>query len=137
MTSSPQTRVTCGHFLCSLSLVYFRWSVSPGEKLLHTSGTSISSFCQRERPLNCLALIANGACIHESLRTRTNKESFLIRHRSTPCGYTPEPRTGGAAKMPTNQFLSRRNLTTYFPRCCLKIKLQIKWHLGVDCDSPL
>lgn len=44
-----------------------------------------------------LALIANGACIHESCKTVENK-NLLMSTGASPIGYTTRPSTQGTGK---------------------------------------
>lgn len=87
--------------------------------------------CPRDRTLDHLALIANGACIHESHRIVVNKEAVINKHRSSPLQlYTQARHRGSQQKSsPLGFSLERSVLTTYFANYCL--------HLGAECNLPL
>lgn len=52
----------------------------------------------RDGCLECLALIANGACIHKCHRTAANKEVVTNKHRSTAIYPVPVQRGAGKKK---------------------------------------
>lgn len=77
-------------------------------------------FCHchwRNRPPDCLTLIANWACIHESYRIVANKET-LFKCLYTPCLYTLiiYPQASYRQKYPSSSFYLPVGLTTYFSR---------------------
>lgn len=74
-----------GHLLCySLSLQPLKVATVTMERAYMHICAQLLRCCLWDGPLDCLALIANRACIHESYRIVTNKEAVLNGHRSTP-----------------------------------------------------
>lgn len=70
--------------------------------------------------LDCLALIANGACIHEFHKTIANKETMLTRISSQDSGQRVK------SESPMSQTYPEKALFVYFKRCFLNIRLLIQ-----------
>ena len=69
----------------------------------HNWHPSSCGCCLRHGPLDCLVLLANGACIYDSHSIVANKEAILNRYRSTPLQLGAMERK--QAKIPISQFL--------------------------------
>lgn len=53
-----------------------------------------------------------------------------------PFGYIPSSVQREQAKTPIHQFLPARDVTAYFPSCCLWVQLLISVFLGAVWDLP-
>lgn len=86
----------------------------------------VSWLLPKRQVLDCLVLIVNGFCIHESHRTTTNKVvlqqiKVVQTKQFTAHGYTRGPWTEKAGKNTHISVSPWKGLTTYFPSYYVKV----------------
>lgn len=113
--------------------------VSPCKELVHTWVPQLLRLLPEEEPLDSSTLRATEACIQESHSTKEKKEALngLCNSPAHPlCSYTTGPRSKQVETI-TSQLLAGRGLTTYFPRCCLRVQLLAAYILVLTVVLPL
>lgn len=115
-----------------------RSSTSLQGDCIHIWCPSPCSFHPREGLSECMALIANGACICKSSKTIKKDTVFkwTWEHTPPPQGYTPRliiEREGKNSHLPVSLW---KGFECTFYSCCLWIWLLINLHLVDDYGSP-